>query len=362
MEAFLTYYLFIALLFAIACGVIAKGKNRDVVGWGILGLLLGPFGLIVGFLPTLPDPDSRPCPHCRSFISRHASVCPNCGKEVVPTNIVGAQIARKFGNLEDLMDSNANSPEARVVRVSRNHDEWQQVSGGPSSGASLLDEGERMMAAIEAGDMVTQEEIRARSIARLERVEEVGGTDLEYAVIKGDLGIVKDTYYLFGAESFKQVSDSLPYFAAKLGHIEILRFLLELGINPNNKRGMRELRPIHIAAENGHAEIVALLAESGADLDAPTPRSEGRNTALHLAAIGGHPDVWDALLRTGADVGIENAEGKTPEELLPESPGEAGAATDSAAITSAEEVSGSQCEHEGEKGDFCSKCGTKLLM
>jgi hypothetical protein len=34
------------LLFAIGCAISASNKNRNVVGWFILGILLGPFGLL----------------------------------------------------------------------------------------------------------------------------------------------------------------------------------------------------------------------------------------------------------------------------------------------------------------------------
>jgi hypothetical protein len=34
------------ILFAIGCAISASNKNRNVVGWFIVGILLGPFGLI----------------------------------------------------------------------------------------------------------------------------------------------------------------------------------------------------------------------------------------------------------------------------------------------------------------------------
>ena len=48
--------LFFWILFAIITGSIATSKNRNGVGWGILGLLLGIFAVIwIACLPKLED-------------------------------------------------------------------------------------------------------------------------------------------------------------------------------------------------------------------------------------------------------------------------------------------------------------------
>ena len=40
-------YLLIPVVFAAAAGSLAKGKNRNVVLWGALGLIIGPFAILV---------------------------------------------------------------------------------------------------------------------------------------------------------------------------------------------------------------------------------------------------------------------------------------------------------------------------
>ncbi len=40
-------------IFGVLCGLIASRKNRSVYGWFFAGALLGPFGLIVAFLPKI---------------------------------------------------------------------------------------------------------------------------------------------------------------------------------------------------------------------------------------------------------------------------------------------------------------------
>ncbi len=41
------------MLFCIFSAILAKSKGRSVLGWGFAGLLLGPFGLLVGLMPTI---------------------------------------------------------------------------------------------------------------------------------------------------------------------------------------------------------------------------------------------------------------------------------------------------------------------
>lgn len=66
--------------------------------------------------------------------------------------------------------------------------------------------------------------------------------------------------------------------------------------------------PLHAAAVQGHADVVALLLASGADPDA---RAEGGSTPLLLAAAGGHVEVVESLLARGADPQARDAQGRS---------------------------------------------------
>ena len=63
------------------------------------------------------------------------------------------------------------------------------------------------------------------------------------------------------------------------------------------------LRPIHIAALNGHVRCLEFLLGRGID---PNTRINRRRTALHVAAIEGHVGCVKALLDAGANLGAED--------------------------------------------------------
>jgi hypothetical protein len=78
--------LLLLVLFAIFSGVIARSKKRNELGWALIGLLFGPFGLIVGFLPAQEENTSglgvrklTACKQCREPIQYNARVCKHCG-------------------------------------------------------------------------------------------------------------------------------------------------------------------------------------------------------------------------------------------------------------------------------------------
>lgn len=66
--------------------------------------------------------------------------------------------------------------------------------------------------------------------------------------------------------------------------------------------------PLHHAAHAGQVEIIELLVEAGAAIDA---RALGGGTPLMRAIEGSRPSCVDFLIKAGASVNAENKKGLT---------------------------------------------------
>lgn len=89
-------FVLIWFLFGMAAGIIAHAKGRSGCGWFLLGFMLGPFGLIVIFLPSAANKMQqkavsngqagpyRKCPHCAEPVRLEARRCRFCGSPLTP--------------------------------------------------------------------------------------------------------------------------------------------------------------------------------------------------------------------------------------------------------------------------------------
>ncbi len=119
--------------------------------------------------------------------------------------------------------------------------------------------------------------------------------------------------------------------AAQLNNVEILRILLEKGVDVNcvaiiyptqniidkhsikNKVNIRDnipqfdcLTPLHMATHGGHIETVQFLLSNNANVNAVTNTGE---TALMYAAERGHNSILILLLKAGASIEQKNSSG-----------------------------------------------------
>ena len=76
--------------------------------------------------------------------------------------------------------------------------------------------------------------------------------------------------------------------AAKEGHLEVVRLLLEAGAD-KDAADTDSWTALSTAADNGHLEVVRLLLEAGADKDAAEDTDSW--TALHIASFRGNLEV-----------------------------------------------------------------------
>lgn len=111
---------------------------------------------------------------------------------------------------------------------------------------------------------------------------------------------------------FKGTPEARPlHRAVILNNREIVRVLLEKGADVNAQDIARHT-PLHLAARDGQENIARLLLEYGADPDA---RNRDGDTSMHKAAKGGHNAIIGALLAKGADINAENGINVTPYEV-----------------------------------------------
>ncbi|MEM9819424.1 MAG: ankyrin repeat domain-containing protein [Bacteroidota bacterium] len=91
------------------------------------------------------------------------------------------------------------------------------------------------------------------------------------------------------------------------GDIDIVRFVLEKGVNVNGqtKRGWT---PLLEAVDEGDANIVQLLLEKGAK---PNLGTKAKWTPLHEAADEGSADITRLLIKAGADIQLKDKHGRT---------------------------------------------------
>ncbi len=85
----------------------------------------------------------------------------------------------------------------------------------------------------------------------------------------------------------------------KLGSVtKVVEFIKQAGNDTLFAGDVAMKSPLHIAAGNGHTQLVETLVNMGASLEA---RDKFLRTPLHLAANGGYDTVANSLIRLGAD-------------------------------------------------------------
>jgi ankyrin repeat protein len=106
---------------------------------------------------------------------------------------------------------------------------------------------------------------------------------------------------------------TLLHYAALHNNVEVVRLLIENGADINARDKWKDT-PLHYALPlfEGGLEAARLLIEAGADVSA-----QGRygDTPLHHVVLEGYIDIARMLIERGADPNIEGRWGDTPLKL-----------------------------------------------
>ncbi len=90
-------FIFIWLIFGVISALIASNKGRSGCGWFIIGVLLGPLGIILALVISKNEDrttrnvrdrrDRKACPYCKEFIKVNAVKCKHCGSDLLDSHV-----------------------------------------------------------------------------------------------------------------------------------------------------------------------------------------------------------------------------------------------------------------------------------
>ncbi|KAM8825388.1 LOW QUALITY PROTEIN: caskin-2 [Synchiropus picturatus] len=107
--------------------------------------------------------------------------------------------------------------------------------------------------------------------------------------------------------------------ACEFGRLKVAQLLLSSNMVVALLEGERKeptdsafTTPLHLAARNGHKDVILLLLKAGIDINSTTKSG----TALHEAALYGKTEVVRLLLEAGVDVNIRNTYNQTALDIV----------------------------------------------
>ena len=131
------------------------------------------------------------------------------------------------------------------------------------------------------------------------------------------------------------VGDTALHLAAAGHRVELVRFLLEAGADPNSAKNHRRSGPLHYAADgNGpdwnttrQVQTIQCLLDAGADISA---QDKNGASPLHRAVRTRCAAAVKCLLERGSDPRLKNKPGSTPFHLAVQNTGRGGTGAETA--------------------------------
>lgn len=99
---------------------------------------------------------------------------------------------------------------------------------------------------------------------------------------------------------------------ARLGNLDLVKWILDCGVDPNDSVDDHDELAIHLAAANGHLDVVKILVEKGVNPSLGTQRAdlyhyqESGNSPLHYSSYYGHVHVSEYLLQCKVNINYKN--------------------------------------------------------
>ncbi len=109
--------------------------------------------------------------------------------------------------------------------------------------------------------------------------------------------------------SSEKIFSSNIFEAIKNKNLSAVKVIVEQDNNYLKKLDENKYTVLHLASELGHLKIVRYLIEKGAEINS---KNHQENTPLHLASIKKHFPIVKCLVLNGADVNIKNFRGRIP--------------------------------------------------
>ena len=100
--------------------------------------------------------------------------------------------------------------------------------------------------------------------------------------------------------------------AAGVGNAEVIPVLVQAGADVNAKVNNTGSTPLYFAAQFGRVEVIPALVKAGANVNA---KADKGFTPLHAAAGKGNTEMISVLIKVGADVNAKAKFGVTPLDI-----------------------------------------------